>query len=60
MSDKDILNLIAELKELKLRELQVLATLEAILPAKNNAQPAPPSVAQTQLFQIGDLVVITN
>jgi hypothetical protein len=31
MSESDITNLISELKQLKLRELQVLATLESIV-----------------------------
>jgi hypothetical protein len=58
MSDRELAELITELKELKLRELQVLASLETILihntPVATNITPISP------LFQVGDLVFITN
>jgi hypothetical protein len=58
MSDSAIAELISELKQLKLRELQVLASLETILihntPVATNITPISPP------FQVGDLVFITN
>jgi hypothetical protein len=71
MSDRELAELIAELKELKLRELQVLASLESIVqtqhnttaatsPTQHNTSTAASPRALEALFQVGDRVVITN
>jgi hypothetical protein len=72
MSESDISNLISELKQLKLQELQVLATLESIVNNQqgNNiplvqcgtpiATPVTNATIPFQQHQVGDLVVITN
>jgi hypothetical protein len=54
MPDRAIAELISELKQLKLRELQVLASLETILIHNT------PVATNTPPFQVGDLVFITN
>jgi hypothetical protein len=72
MSESDITNLISELKQLRLRELQVLATLESIVNNQqgNNiplvqcgtpiATPVTDPTTPFQQHQVGDLVVSTN
>jgi hypothetical protein len=61
MSDPDLSQLIQELKELKLRELQVLSSLEALVQSQT-AEPTAVLVAtdNTTVFRVGDSVVITN
>jgi hypothetical protein len=72
MSENNIAQLIAELKQLKLRELQVLATLESIVANQQSdtitttvpdlpiATNITPIITPTQPYQVGDLIVITN
>jgi hypothetical protein len=62
MSDRDISKLITELKELKLRELQVLATLESILQTQQTDNTLVASaISQTKhTYKVGDQVIITN
>jgi hypothetical protein len=55
MSDKDLSKLIAELKQLKIRELQVLASLELLV-----QRTEATAVIRTSPFQVGDAVVIIN
>jgi hypothetical protein len=66
MSKEDISKLITELKELKIRELQVLNALESAIQNQTEPTPnaptaaAPGTTARLPIFQIGDQVVITN
>jgi hypothetical protein len=62
MSDRDISKLITELKELKLRELQVLATLESIIQTQqtDNTLLASATSQRTYTYKVGDQVIITN
>jgi hypothetical protein len=61
MSDQDISQLIQELKELKLRELQVLSSLEALVQLQTVESTAVlVATDNTKVFSIGDSVVITN
>lgn len=66
MSKEEIVNLIAELKQLKIRESQVLASLESAIqrqsePAPNaRAAVSPDSTVRPSIFQVGDRVTITN
>jgi hypothetical protein len=64
MSDNEVARLISELKELKLRELQVLSLLESLVQQNNtNHTTNHTATATTTLhtgFVTGDRVVITN
>jgi hypothetical protein len=66
MSKEEILDLIAELKQLKLRESQVLISLESAIQRQNeptpNAQTAvsPDTTVRPPTFRVGDQVTITN
>jgi hypothetical protein len=55
MSDNNLSTLIAELKELKIRELQVLASLELLV-----QHTEATSAIRTLPFRVGDAVIITN
>jgi hypothetical protein len=61
MSDPDLSKLIQELKELNLRELQVLSSLEAFVQLQT-VEPTAVLVAtnNTTVFRVGDSVVINN
>lgn len=67
MSKEDIAKIITELRELKLREVQLLNALESAVqnqtePTPTNAPTAtsPGATARSPIFQLGDQVVITN
>jgi hypothetical protein len=69
MSQDDITNLIGELKELKIRELHLLTSLETALQnqsSRENPNPDPNVASYTAIsprsrhFTIGDRIIITN
>jgi hypothetical protein len=60
MTDRDISQLITELKELKLKELQVLATIESLIQQAEVTQGTLIIPGDPTFFQVGDRVVIIN
>jgi hypothetical protein len=73
MSEREVSKLIAELKELKLRELEVLSSLQTIVQGQQVQQATVHPLAtietiiqgqqvtdHTPLYEVGDLVYINN